>query len=71
MSGVDDTDDKDIAVLFDLIHLKDGMVLCLDNEQVNLYKNRTDFPMNAIGADGKIDLTVELDPDVDIAPSNY
>jgi hypothetical protein len=45
-------------VLFDLIHLKDGRVLCVDNEGVILYKDGDLLHSDAIKNAGSIDLTV-------------
>jgi hypothetical protein len=45
-------------VLFDLMHLKDGRVLCVDNEDVILYKNGDLLHSDAIKNAGSIDLTV-------------
>jgi hypothetical protein len=45
------------TVLFDLIHLKDGRVLCVDNEGVILYEDDDLFHLDAIESAGAIDLT--------------
>jgi hypothetical protein len=46
------------TVLFDLIHLKDGRVLCVDNEGVILYEDGDLLHLDAIKNAGSIDLTV-------------
>ena len=45
------------TVLFDLIHLKDGRVLCVDNEGVILYEDDDLLHLDAIESAGAIDLT--------------
>ncbi|MGZ4991550.1 MAG: hypothetical protein ACXV8S_12360 [Methylobacter sp.] len=46
------------TVLFDLVHLKDGRVLCVDNEGVILYEDGDLLHLDAIKNAGSIDLTV-------------
>ena len=47
--------------MFDLIHLKDGRVLCVDNEGVILYEDDDLLHLDAIENAGAIDLTVVPD----------
>jgi hypothetical protein len=49
------------TVLFDLIHLKDGRVLCVDNEGVMLYEDDDLLHSDAVESAGAIDLTVVPD----------